>query len=197
MRLSLFFSAVLATSLFAGGAMADRPGEGGGRTARVPVREMRIHAPKEMRQVQPAETRAARVRDTAATERFRNRGDVVDRYAGAGSAAAAKAANNPATIKAQRNAEKALERLNARKTQVINCSPTDDSCGQSSRAAAAGGRAAVQNQKNAAAAQQKRDNNMQRAEIQKKIDERRAQRLKARLLQKMCEMKASTCKADL
>lgn len=190
MRPSLFFSAILATSLFAGGAMADRPGEDGGRTARVPVREMQMREVKEMRQVQPAETRTTRVRDTVVTERLRNRGDVVDRYTGAGSPAASKAQNNAASIKAQRNAEKALDRLNARKNQVINCSPTDDSCNQPSRAA-------VQNQKDAAAQQQKQDNNRQRAEIQKKIDELRAERMKQKLMEKMCQMKANACDANL
>lgn len=196
MRLSLFVSAVFAASLFTGAAMADRPGEDGGRTGRLPaVRELRVHEAKQMKEARPAEARTTKVRDTTVTERFRNRGDVVDRYAGTTSAAASKAQVTGHNIKSQRNAEKALERLNAKKSQVINCAPGDDACSGSSRAAAAGAQAAKQN--NAASTQQKSQNDRQRAEIQKKIDELRAERMKQKIMQKMCETKASACVANL
>jgi hypothetical protein len=198
MRLSVFVSAVFAASLFAGGAMADRPGEDSGRTTRLPpVKELRVREVKEMKAAQPHDTtRTTRVRDNTVTERMRSRGDMVDRYgAGPSAAAAAKTGNNTASIKSQRNAEKALERLNARKNQVINCAPGDETCGQSSRAATAGARAATQN--HTSAADQKSKDDRARAEIQKKIDELRAARMKEKIMQMMCEKKASTCVANL
>lgn len=196
MRLSLFVSAVFAASLFTGAAMADRPGEDGGRTGRLPaVRELRVHEAKQMKEARPAEARTTKVRDTTVTERFRNRGDVVDRYAGTTSAAASKAQVTGHNIKSQRNAEKALERLNAKKSQVINCAPGDDACSGSSRAAAAGAQAARQN--NGAAADQKTKNDRQRAEIQKMIDAIRAERMKAKMMEMMCKMKASACGAEI
>lgn len=193
MRVSLFVSALFAASLFAGGAMADRPGgDDGGRTTRMPpVREMR--PVREVREVQirPHETPQTRVRDPQVTERIRARGDMVDRY-GAGPAAAAGKVQGEASIKAQRQAEKAREQLNARKNQVINCSATDDSCGASASAAAAAARAANQQAKAERDAAAK-----QRAEIQKKIDELRAQRMREKLLKQICEKKANMCSENL
>lgn len=196
MRLNLFVSAVFAASLLAGGAMADRPGdEGGGRTGRLaPVKEMRVREVRDLKETRPqAETQRARVRDTQVTERFRNRGDMVDRYSAPASTGGKGQQPGAASIKSQRAAEKALERLNSRKNQVINCSATDDSCGASARVAQAGSKAAQQQQTKATADAAKQQDNRQRAEIQKKIDELRAEKMKEKLMKSLCEKKANVC----
>lgn len=199
MRLNLFVSAVFAASLFAGGALADRPGdEGGGRTGRLaPVKELRVREVREgnLKETRPqADTQRARVRDAQVTERFRNRGDMVDRYAAPASTGGKGQQAGSANIKSQRAAEKALERLNSRKNQVINCSATDDSCGASARAVQAGSKASQQQQQTKATADAtKQQENRQRAEIQKKIDEIRAQKMKEKLMKSFCEKKANVC----
>lgn len=198
MRLNLFVSAVFAASLFAGGALADRPGdEGGGRTGRLaPVKEMRVREVREgnLKETRPqADTQRARVRDAQVTERFRNRGDMVDRYTAPASTGGKGQQAGAASIKSQRAAEKALERLNSRKNQVINCSPTDDSCSASARVAQAGSKAAQQQQTKATADVTKQQDNRQRAEIQKKIDEIRAEKMKEKLMKSLCEKKANIC----
>ncbi len=190
MRFSLFVSAVFAASLFAGGALADRPGDDSGRTTRMPnVREMRpVREAREASAGRPHEAPQTKVRENQTAERLRARGDMVDRY-GASASSGKGAAGQVSSIKSQRAAEKALERFNAKKNQVINCAPTDDSCGKSARIAeqaAKAGRQAAQEQ-----------GSKQRAEVQKKIDELRAEKLRERIMKSLCEKKANMCSANL
>lgn len=187
MRAHLFVSALFAMSLFGGAAMADRPSDDGGRTARMPIRDM--HHVREQREVMQRETRVhvtpeSRPRDIHVTERLRNRGDMVDRHTSRTMQPNNRASHNDA-IKAQRDAAKAQRRLEEKKNQVINCAPNDEACGPGARSAR------VANQAAEKAAKQERDR--QRAEIQKMVEKMRAEKLKAILQQKLCAKQGNLC----
>ena len=188
MRAHLFVSALFAASLFGGAALADRPGEDGGRTTRMPVQEMRVREAREpmQRDVRPHQAPDLRVRDPQIVDRFRSRGDMVDRTTTRASAPQTRAANDAgAAAKAQRDAAKAQRRLEEKKNAVINCAPNDEACAPSARAARA---AAEAGQK-----AQKAESDKQRAEIQKMVERVRAEKMKEKMNQKICERMGNLC----
>ncbi|MBK8253980.1 MAG: hypothetical protein IPK82_15120 [Polyangiaceae bacterium] len=192
MRAHLFVSALFAVSLFGGAALADRPGEDGGRTGRMPnMRELRVRETREaVVRERPHETPATKVRDPQVMERLRSRGDMVDRTGGsraAGSQTKASVAGDSA--KAQRAAEKALRKIEEKRHNAVNCSVTDDSCNASARSAAAAARAGQE--------AQRAENNRQRKEIQKMVDKVRAEKMREKLSKMMCEKHANTCAENL
>lgn len=190
MRVSLFVTALIASSLFGGAALAERPGDdsGSGRTSRIQhVRDLRMHQvreAREVREVRQQETPQTRTREPKITDHLRARGDMIDRT-GAKAVAPAKLQAD-AGIKAQRNADKAQKALTAKQDTVRNCSPTDDSCTGGARSAQAATQA--QSDKNA---------QKQRNDVQKMVDKVRAEKLKAKIMRDMCEKHANTCADNL
>lgn len=183
MRVSLFVTALIASSLFGGVALADRPGDdSGGRTTRIQhVREVRMHQIREAREARPQQEAAqSRVRDPKINDHLRNRGDMVDRNGAKSSVTRAKAPAENA-IKSQRDADKALKQLTAKQDAVRNCSPTDDSCTSSRAAHVATDKASRQ----------------QRSEVQQMVDKVRAQKLREKIMREMCEKHANTCAENL
>src|SRR5262245_2014370 len=83
MRVSLIVSALFATSLFGGVALADRPGDDGGGRTRAPVirevREARVREVREVREPRVREQQERVVREAPLRDRLRARGDMVDR----------------------------------------------------------------------------------------------------------------------
>jgi hypothetical protein len=198
MRANLFLSALFAASLFGGAALADRPGDDGGRPVRMPmVREIREMRMREVREPQvrerPHETPQTRVlREPQQMERVRARGDMVDRTGSRGASAQARAAvtSEAASVKAQRQAAKAMRRLEEKKNAVINCAPNDESCSPSARSARVAAEAGQKATQQAAAERQ-------RVEIQKMIEKLRAERLKAVMQEKMCQKMGNLCAEKL
>ena len=191
MRAHLFVSALFAASLFGGAAMADRPSDdGAGRTSRVPVREMHVREVREVREVHPHDMPSRQVREPVVLERLRAHGDVVDRSGSRAAARGKASAGDAASIKAQRDAEKALNRLQAKKDAVINCAANVDTCGTSARAAATAAQAAQK-------AAQKAEANRQRQEVQKMIEKIRAEKIREQLTKKICEKHANMCAENL
>jgi hypothetical protein len=183
MRVSLFVSALFVASLFGAAASADQPGDTGGRTARMPnMREVHVRQVREAREARPHETPQTKVRDHQLTDRLRARGDMIDRSSSR-SSASTKAAHSD-SIKAQRDADKALKQLTAKQDAVRNCSPTDDTCA-SSRAARVSSAAADK------AAQQ------QRSDVQRMVDKIRAEKLREKIMKQLCERHANMCAENL
>lgn len=192
MRLTPFVTVLFAASMLGGVALADRPGDdGAGRTRVVQPREMsRTHADREAREARPQrEATVTRVHDNKLTERFRARGDMNERY-GAAAAGTKSRGGDTNSIKAQRDADKALHRITDKATAVQNCSPTDDTC-HSSRVAKTSDKA------DKAAAAQKADTDKQRAELKEIVDRRRAEKLKAMVMKSICEKHANMCAENL
>jgi hypothetical protein len=189
MRVSLFVSALFAASLLGGVAMADRPSDDGGRSTRFSPREARQHEPRQMREAREHDG-LSKARDSKLTDKLRTRGDMVDRYGSHGVVQSKGGGADVAGLKAQRDAQKAMERLNAKQNAVRNCSPTDDTCG-SSRAAAAGAKASAKAEADKAAA------NRQAEEVKKMIDKLRAEKLRARIMKSLCEKHANMCSENL
>lgn len=189
MRVSLIVSALFATSLLGGVALADRPGDdGGGRTRAPMVREVRVREVREVREVRPREQQERVVREAPMRDRLRARGDMVDR-------SGSRSAPAPRTQTEGRNAQ--AERVfrdkpaNAKQQAVRNCSPTDDSCGSGARS-----REKTVNEKardKAAAEKAKQD----RDEVQKMRERIRAEKLKAIVNKMLCEKHANTCASNL
>lgn len=172
MRASLFVSALFAASLIGGAAMADRPGEDGGRSARFNPRE-RIHD-HSARETQARDARqhdtVVRARDPKVTDHLRARGDVIDR----------SGAHSPTLVNkgsAHSAAFNAKNPLNAKQNAVRNCGPSDDTCGNSGRSATASA-ISTRNRMDKATSSSG-DGSMQRAEIQKMVDARRVKKLNA------------------
>jgi hypothetical protein len=166
MRVSLFVSAMFAVSLVGGAALADRPSEDGGRSSHFNVREARTHEAREARSHEAREA-VTHVRDSKVTEPFRAHGDMVDRYASHGPAAAQqKVANQDAAAKSKNP-------LNAKQEAVRNCSPSDDTCGSSSRANQASSKSSSRADKAVSDSQA----SMQRAEVQKMVNKIRNEKL--------------------
>lgn len=190
MRVSLFVSALFAASLFGGAVMADQPGEGGGRTARLPnvVQDLKVKQARETRMERPHETPQTKVvRETRVTERFRNRGDMVDRYS-TKTAAPGKAARDVSSAKTGADLEKAARMLNKKQEAARNCAPTDESCASYGKTTGPA---------KAAAADQMRSENKQADVVKKMIEKRLAEKMKARILKAICEKNANMCDANL
>ena len=187
MRVSLFVSALFVASLFGAVASADQPGDSGGRTARIPnVREMRVQPVREVREARPHETPQLKVRDTQMSDRLRARGDMVDRY---GTSSAGQTRSAPQALQAERNADKAAKKLNARQDAVRNCSQTDDSCAGAARSA----RVATEAAEKASRQQQQQ----QRSEVQRMVEKARAEKLREKIMKQLCERRANTCAENL
>ena len=192
MRVGTFVSVFFAASLLGGVAMADRPSaDGMGRGARhVQPREMsRTHEAREAREARPQRDTVTRAKDPHVTDRLRARGDMNERY-GARAAAQSKAARETtASIKSQRDADKALHRITDKGKNQMNCSPTDDTC-KSSRVAKTTDKA------DKGTVQAQRDNK-QAQEVQKMREKIRMEKLKAIIFKKLCEKNANTCSENL
>jgi hypothetical protein len=191
MRVSLFVSALFAVSLFGGAAMADRTGEDGGRTSRMPrVSEMKMNHVREARDVRTQDKVQVKVaKDNHVTDRFRTKGDMVDRTP---KAASSKASHGGAyDAKSQRDMEKAMRRLNEKQRAQQNCSPTDETCASFGRTT--GPAKAQQAAKNETQAKM----NAQKAELKKMVDKVREQRMKRIILAKICAVNANACAGGL
>lgn len=189
MRVSLFVSALITATLFGGVAMAERPSEDGARSRVVQPREMtRHHQEREARQARPEREATTRVRENKLADKFRPRGDMNERYGTAGTGAT-KSRTGEATIKSQREADKALHRLTDKAAAVQNCAPNDDSC-RSYRVAKTEDKAAREKAQQAEMTKQK-------AELKAMVDKIRAEKLKKMINKNICEKHANMCAENL
>jgi len=145
---------------------------------------MRMQQVREAREARSPEAQV-QVREAKVTDHLRSRGDMVDRTGGR----SAKVAGEQG-VQAQRGADRVQKQLTAKQDRVRNCSPTDDSCGSSSRAAQAGSQAAADRAASAAARQQRND-------VQKMVEKMRAEKLREKIMRQMCERHANTCAETL
>ncbi|MFO0590821.1 MAG: hypothetical protein U0441_24975 [Polyangiaceae bacterium] len=193
MRVSLFVSALFTASLIGGVALAERPSEdGGGRSRVVQPREMVRHAERAERQVQERPQREATTRTTESKlgDKFRAHGDMNERYGASGTGAAkSHGGGDVSSIKADRNADKALHRLTDKAKSVQNCAPNDDSCRSF--------RVAQTTEKTDKAKAQQAEMDKQKAELKAMVDKQRAEKLKKMVNKSICEKHANMCSENL
>lgn len=193
MRVSLFVSALFTASLIGGVALAERPSEDGARSRVVQPREMmRSHGDRAERQVQERPQREATTKATESKlgDKLRAHGDMNERY-GASSTGVAKShgGGDVNSIKAQRDADKALHRLTDKAKAVQNCAPNDDSCRSF--------RVAQTSEKTDKAKAQQAEMDKQKAELKAMVDKQRAEKLKKMLNKSICEKHANMCSENL
>ena len=187
MRVSLIVSALFATSLLGGVALADRPGDDGGARTSVPrMQEMRM---REVREAREARTRdvVRVVREAPVTEKLRQRGDMVDRSSSR--AVVSKQTQRDSRIDFTRPIRD--KKPNEKQQQVQNCSPTDDTCGGGARSQQ---KTAEQKARDKAAAEKAKQD---RDDVQKMRDRIRAEKMKAIIQKMLCEKHANTCADNL
>lgn len=189
MRVSLFVSALITATLFGGVALAERPSEDGGRSRVVQPREMsRNHQERQARESRPERETTTRVHENKLTDKFRSRGDMNERYGTSGTGAS-KSHTGEASIKSQREADKALHRLTDKAAAVQNCAPNDDSCRSF--------RVAKTNDKASREKAQQADMERQKAELKAMVDKIRAEKLKKMVNKTICEKHANMCAENL
>ena len=185
MRVSLIVSALFATSLIGGVALADRPGDdGGGRTSAPRMHDVRMHEVREAREARPRDDVRV-MREAPVRERLREHGDMVDR-----------SGSRTTVSKGQKDARNDVSRAvkdkpaNEKQQAARNCSPTDDTCG--------GGRSQrktdEQKARDKVAAEKAKQD---RDDVQKMREKIRAEKLKAIIEKMMCEKHGNTCADNL
>ena len=189
MRVSLIVSALFATSLLGGVALADRPGDdGGGRTSLPRMAEMRLHEMREAREARESRSHDTTrvVREAPTRERLRERGDIVDR---SGSRVSVSRTQNDTRSAPARFIKE--RPVNEKQQQRQNCAPTDDSCGSGARSQQKSDKEKARDK--AAAEKARRDQD----DVQKMREKIRAEKLKARIEKMLCEKHANVCADNL